>query len=227
MLHDGQSKGLPVRLNEAIGLAGGGFYARMDGDDVCYPGRLELQLEFLRSHPEVDLVGGGLLVFGKGGRVIGRRIPPESHREICRRPYSGFPMAHPLFFGKASWFQIWRYSPQVRFGCDQDLLLRSYRSSRFANLPDVLLGYREERVMLRKCYRYRISMCRGLVARPESGSLSRRALGIALHAAKFMADTLAVSTGLRYHLLRHRARPVTGAEAAEWREVWQSANEPP
>jgi hypothetical protein len=29
---------------------------------------------------------------------------------------------------------------------DQDLLLRRHKHSRFANLPDVLLGYRQERL---------------------------------------------------------------------------------
>lgn len=225
VFHDGYCKGLPTRLNEAIRLAEGEFYARMDGDDVCYPKRLELQLKYLESHPDVDLVGGGVLVFGNGGRVIGRRIPPGSHEEICVRPYSGFPMAHPLFFGKTFWFQIWQFTPLANGACDQDLLLRSYSSSRFANISEILLGYREERVVLRKCYEYRRAFCRSLNARRESESPSRRALGIAFHAAKLMVDFVAVSSGLQHRLLRHRARAVTGENVSEWRQVWQSANE--
>ena len=41
---DGHSKWLAARLNEAIRLAEGKFYVPMNGDDVCYPKCLELQL---------------------------------------------------------------------------------------------------------------------------------------------------------------------------------------
>src|SRR5437867_2278373 len=44
--HDGKTRGLVARLNEAIALASGRYFARMDGDDVSYPRRLELQLEY-------------------------------------------------------------------------------------------------------------------------------------------------------------------------------------
>ena len=46
------------RLNELACTAKGKFFARMDGDDIAYPRRLQSQLEYLQSHPEVDLVGG-------------------------------------------------------------------------------------------------------------------------------------------------------------------------
>ena len=38
---DGHSLGLAARLNQAIELASGDYLARMDGDDIAYPARLE------------------------------------------------------------------------------------------------------------------------------------------------------------------------------------------
>src|ERR1700684_499695 len=41
---DGQRNlGLPARLNQAVHLSGGTYFARMDGDDIAYPERIEKQ----------------------------------------------------------------------------------------------------------------------------------------------------------------------------------------
>ena len=76
-------KGLPARLNECISKAKGRFFARMDGDDIAYPGRLQCQIEFLQSHPEIDLVGGWVVVFRNDGTALGARRSPLAHEQIC------------------------------------------------------------------------------------------------------------------------------------------------
>ena len=48
---DGLSLGLAARLNQAIELAGGDYLARMDGDDIAYPERLERQIAVLKALP--------------------------------------------------------------------------------------------------------------------------------------------------------------------------------
>jgi hypothetical protein len=50
--------------------------------------------------------------------------------------------------GRIEWFRHWRYDESTRFAEDQELLQRSYRMSRFANLAQIVLGYREERITL-------------------------------------------------------------------------------
>jgi glycosyltransferase involved in cell wall biosynthesis len=152
VLHDGYSKGLPARLNEAIKEASSEFLARMDGDDVCYPERLQLQLKYLRSHPGVHLVGGGVLVFGVNGLPLGKREGPESHDRICIRPHAGFPIVHPTFCGKADWFRRFRYRGFAVRCEDQDMLLRGFRTSRYANVPGIVLGYREGHLDLGKSF---------------------------------------------------------------------------
>jgi len=222
--HDNRSKGLPTRLNEAIAFASGEYFARMDGDDVCYPNRLELQLNYLRSHPEVDLVGAGVLVFRGDGLVLGKRIPPEAHAAICRRPSAGFPMAHPTFFGKTQWYRRYGYSEAVLLCQDQDLLLRAFESSCYANVPAILLGYRDE-LKLGKLLRSRRFFARMVLAeylrkgRPLAGGCA-----VLLQCLKGLVDITAMVSGLRYRLLRHRARPVSDAEVEQWRHLWLAAN---
>ena len=221
---DGQNKGLPVRLNEALGKASGKYFARMDGDDVSYPRRLELQLGYLQSHDEIDLLGGGVLVFGKWGRAIGKRVPPREHSDICSRPYSGFPMVHPTFFGRTEWFRLWMFKPDAGGACDQDLLIRSFGQSRLANVPEILLGYREENVSLRKCTAYRSSFNRSLISYYWNTNRVTLLVALALVVIKSVIDMVAVVTGLQYRILRHRACPASGKEIANWKEVWNSVN---
>jgi glycosyltransferase involved in cell wall biosynthesis len=225
LINDGLRKGLPARLNEIMSRASGRYFARMDGDDISYPKRLEWQLDYLRSHPKVDLVGGGLLVFGNRGKILGKRIPPETHGEICRKPYAGFPMAHPTYFGRTEWFQRFGYAESILLSQDQDLLLRAFRRSCYANLPVIVLGYYEQ-LNLRKILRSRRFLARIIwteylrMGQPIVGCW-----GVSGQYFKAGADIIAMLTGLQYRLLRHRAKRVTSKDASQWHQVWQIAND--
>ncbi len=140
---DGTNKGLPARLNEAIERSSGRYFARMDQDDVCFPERLSRQVAFLEAHPEVDLVGVRAVTFVTPGELTGFFPFRENHEEICSQPWNGFYLPHPTWMGKLDWFRKHRYrSPEVRRAEDQELLLRTYPTSRFACLPEVLFAYR-------------------------------------------------------------------------------------
>lgn len=54
--HDGISEALNLGIRRSIGL----YIARMDADDMMYPNRLKVQVEFLENHKEYDAVGAGM-----------------------------------------------------------------------------------------------------------------------------------------------------------------------
>ena len=223
MYSDGQSKGLPARLNEALSWASGPYFARMDGDDVSYPQRLEIQLDYLRLHPEVDLVGGGVMVFGNNGHARGKRMTPETHSDICRSPYGGFSIAHPTFFGKTDWFRRFGYR-EIADRCeDQDLLLRAFRMSCFANVPCMVLGYHEQLdVSVSKILRGRRFFARMVLAEyARNGQIVVGVLGGVEQFLKGVVDVVAVLTGMPYRLLRHRAMSATSQEVEQWEKVWK------
>ena len=217
------SLGLAARLNEAIDLASGELFARMDGDDVSYPLRLERQVEYLDHHQRVDLIGSAVLVFGRDGVAVGKRAAPALHATMVGRPEGGFPIAHPTLLGRIQFFRRFRYRAEAIRCEDQDLLLRSYRHATFGNVPDILLGYREEELDLRKLLtarRYFASaVWRQLAANGEHLAGVR---GVALQLAKGSLDVLAVATRLDHKLLRQRARPLSEAEVSEWDRLWTS-----
>ncbi len=225
---DGLHKSLSARLNECIQGARGTYFARMDGDDVAYPERLERQVRFLSDHPEVDLVGASVLVFGRDGCVLGKRTPPTEHAAIVRQPLANFPMAHPTWLGKLEWFRRFLYDPKAPRTEDYDLMLRAYQVSRFANVPEILLGYREERLSLKKNLESRTWALRH-VAKNEKGArgLARWCYAAGLMAPRAALEAVALLTGLNHYLLRHRARPAEAAEIQKWEQVWKSVVDKP
>jgi glycosyltransferase involved in cell wall biosynthesis len=218
--------GRSERLNQSIDLARGKYYAIMDSDDVAYPGRLEQQVAYLQEHPEVDVVGGQMLTFKGNGIVVGKRTVPLEHEEICRMPMNGFGLAHPTCLGKIEFFKQYRYRPAAIQCEDFDLWFRSYQSSCFGNLPNVIYGYREDRIDLRKIATMRRGLARILFdAFVRRGRFDLALGGVAFQTAKLMLDLAAVFTGLGYHLLRHRAQPtLTEEEMRTWSQVWGSVN---
>lgn len=145
---DGLNKGLACRLNECIDLAQGQFIARMDQDDVSFPGRFERQLSELLADPDLDLIATRAMIIDEKNVPIGMFPFRESHSSICSEPWRGFYMPHPAWMGRTEWFRKFRYANPGPYMCeDQELLLRAYGSSKFRNIDVVLFAYRKRTKM--------------------------------------------------------------------------------
>lgn len=225
VIADGLHMGIPYRRNQTIEMSRGKYFGLMDADDVSYPERLERQVRYLEEHSDVDLLGCAVLVFKGNGFVLGTRRVPLSHRDICQRPWAGFYLSQPTWIGKREWFRVHRYREGLDRSEDQDLLLRTYKTGHFANLPDILVGYREESVSLRKSFIGRYSFCRSLLREAiEHKHYLEAARGVMGQHLKGLVDVLAVTTGLNYRVLRHRALPVGEAEKKQWTRVWNEVH---
>lgn len=220
IIADGQRKNLSARLNQAVILSRGKYFARMDGDDIAYPERLAAQIHYLENHSDIDLVGGRVLIFKNNGTVVGTYPFRESHHEICLTPYSGFYLPHPTWMGKIEWFQKHLYRAAFTKSQDYELLLRTYRHSRFAAIPEILCGYRVNSLSLKSILLSRYFFSRALIRFDKYQKNIFRYGGVFEQMLKGMADIFAVGTGLNYRVLRHRAMPVTPSEIDRWRKVW-------
>jgi glycosyltransferase involved in cell wall biosynthesis len=227
LIRESSSVGLAARLNQAVDLARGEFIARMDADDICFPERLSRQVARLREDSQLDLIGCGAVVFTSGGELIGEMPIGINHRDIVVRPFVGFPLPHPTWCGRASWFRNNRYDARLRYAEDQDLLLRSFRQSRLGGLNRVLLGYRQDRVALKKLLPGRATFMgsawrQGMAA----GEVLPAIGGIANHTVKGMVDVVTLSLGLNRQMQLKRLKPVSPAVAAEWRQLQTDAVAP-
>jgi glycosyltransferase involved in cell wall biosynthesis len=65
--HLSTNVGVSAARNHGIGLAQGKFIAFCDADDLCQPERLERQLVFLESNPEISMCGSAFTCFREAG----------------------------------------------------------------------------------------------------------------------------------------------------------------
>src|ERR1700722_191824 len=209
LVREAHSAGLAARLNQAVTLSKGEFIARMDADDICFPERLAGQVARLREDPQLDLVGCAAVVFS-GGKLIGELPAVLNHGEIVARPFVGFPLPHPTWCGRASWFRNNPYNAELRYAEDQDLLLRSFRHSRLGGLDQILLGYRQDQLALKKLIPGRATFARSAWRNGlATGELFPALAGIADHAAKGMTDVATLALGFHRQMQLRRLKPVS------------------
>jgi glycosyltransferase involved in cell wall biosynthesis len=138
--------GLSSSLNLGVQMSRGDLIARFDSDDVCVPDRLERQVAYLSAHPQVGVLGGGLELMDEAGRTVAFRDYPAEQAEIERRFQSTTAIAHPtVMMRRHLLLEHGGYDSDFRFAEDLDLWLRLLnRGVRFANLPGVLVRYRQQ-----------------------------------------------------------------------------------
>jgi glycosyltransferase involved in cell wall biosynthesis len=177
-IHPSERLGLAGSLNLGLSRARAALVARFDADDLCQPDRLALQAAFLDAHPMVDVVGGALEVIGEDGTHQGVRRYPLGHLDIARRMQLTNAMAHPtVMYRSAVVERHGSYDTSFRYSEDLDLWLRWLNAGvRFANLPQVLVRYRQQ-VTRRNTlhWRYNLRARTRNFARPF---IVRRAAGI-------------------------------------------------
>ena len=139
------NKGLTNTLNEGLSLARGEFLARMDADDFCQPDRFEKQVAYLREHPDCLLVGSRVQVIDPEGSPIRLMCDETTHEQIDAAHLNRqWPIVHPAVTMRMSGLrQIGGYRNMYNTLEDLDVFLRLAEIGKLANLPDVLLKYRQ------------------------------------------------------------------------------------
>lgn len=131
-------------LNFGIHHAQGRYVARMDADDLAYPARLRLQVDFMEAHPDVAVCGMDYDFIDDDDRVIRRVSVAHEDRTIRSQLTWSNPFCHPTtMIRKDVLLETGGYSGGV-FAEDYDLWVRMslVPRLRFANLPFVGIGYR-------------------------------------------------------------------------------------
>jgi glycosyltransferase involved in cell wall biosynthesis len=215
--------GLAKRLNQAVVLSRGTFIARMDADDVCFPNRLARQIARLEQEPNLDVLGCGAVVFGGDARLLGELPVGLTHREITARPFRGFPFPHPTWCGRAEWFRNNPYNPKLLKTQDQDLLLQTFKRSRFAALDEVLIGYRQDALDLRKMLFGRQVFIGSLWRHARrTGEFWPAMDGIGTHLVKGGLDIATIGFGFGRLVQQNRLEPVRPSVVKEWRDLRMS-----
>lgn len=157
VIDDGQNKGLVTRLNQSVEIAVGKYYARMDADDIMYITRIEEQVTFLESHPDVDVLGTSIMIIDNNNDIVGSDMYTGEVNSFI----------HPTVMGKLEWFRSNPYCEWALRAEDMELWSRTASKSKFWALNKPLLFYREfgvpivkkyiqtQKTLLRICFRYK------------------------------------------------------------------------
>ena len=86
---------LVFSLNLGLHHARGDLIARMDGDDISKPERLERQVSFMLNHPEVAVLGTCFNIIDEQGNEQLQVNQPLTNKEIRKKMFFSNPFCHP------------------------------------------------------------------------------------------------------------------------------------
>jgi glycosyltransferase involved in cell wall biosynthesis len=88
-------KFLPANLSLGLHNCTGEYVARLDSDDIAYPGRCEAQVKYLELNRNIGVVGSWMDAINED-RIPYRIIKvPERSEEIKKKIFFGNPIKHP------------------------------------------------------------------------------------------------------------------------------------
>lgn len=143
-------RGLVPALNSGLACCTAPLIARMDGDDVSHPGRLQQQVSFMGSHPEIGLLATNFSHFPRRGLKVGMlgyetwQNALLAHDEILADLFVESPFVHPCVMFRANSVDAVNGYRARGWPEDYDLWLRlAAAGTRFHSLADTLFFWRD------------------------------------------------------------------------------------
>ena len=129
-------------LNILLKEARGKYIARMDADDRMIPNRLQVQIEYMERHPDIDIIGCGMRCFGEAEYECQSYRPGEigylDFIECCALYHPTIMMRRDsIISAEITYRQEYIYAEDYGFWAEA-----ISKRLRIANLPDILLEYR-------------------------------------------------------------------------------------
>lgn len=143
VFHNAENLGLTKSLNIGLAKAGGEYIARMDADDFSVPTRLEKQLRYLESNPDIDLCGTGVVSFGDRSIFLSSYTGMTNDEAQCCLFFSSA-LCHPSVMIRKTFLDDHNltYDESVKKGQDYDMWERCSVCGKLAVMEEVLLFYR-------------------------------------------------------------------------------------
>ena len=139
-----QNKGLGTALQVGVERAKYPIIARMDSDDIALETRFEKQIDFLKEHPETDVVGTfGIEFIDSPDNTFSEKNVPITNEEIKKYMKKRNPFNHMTIMMKkekvleAGNYQDWYYAEDYYMWLRLNLI-----GANFYNIPEVLTKIR-------------------------------------------------------------------------------------
>ena len=141
LIQNSERLGIAESLNEGLRQARGEYIARMDGDDISLPKRIEKQVEFMENNNDILLCGVQVEVFGSEKWDWKLETDPTQIRTDALF-YS--PCVHPTILFRRDVIDKYSifYNKNYKASEDYDFFTRVLEFGEIANLKEVLFKYR-------------------------------------------------------------------------------------
>ena len=138
------NQGIAAALNMGLLNANAALIARFDADDICMPGRLMAQYNFLLEHPDHIIVGTDAdYIDMNGDYVFTCHMPAHSNGDIQDLTQNKCPFIHSaVLFRKAFIIEAGGYDTNAYAFEDHLLWSKVLRAGKAANLSQILLQVR-------------------------------------------------------------------------------------
>ncbi|GLE00696.1 hypothetical protein PINS_up009484 [Pythium insidiosum] len=113
LVHNETNLGVAASLNKGFSLAQGTFVARMDGDDVAFPERIQRQLQFMLEHPHVDILGTSIVVGNSDDGCSAGKDPKTESKTKTKTTRDVWPAFETVVYPTSPLATKW----QLLFGC--------------------------------------------------------------------------------------------------------------
>jgi len=138
-----KNKGVAAARNAGMAKMTGEYLAFLDSDDMWLPKKLEIQLDFLNRHPEVDVLGTRCEVVGSSGESLGKYKPTG----FFTADFEGLLKANFLITSTVMMRtrilkDVGYFSEEIRSGEDYEFFLRVTLKGRAGYIEDALTKYR-------------------------------------------------------------------------------------
>lgn len=141
-----KNRGLGLALQDGVLACKNEWIARMDTDDIAKPERFEKQVSFLKSNPDISLVGTGIEEFSETpDKPDSMTILPETNAAILKFAKRRNPFRHmTVMFKRSAVLASGNYRDFLWFE-DYDLWIRMLSCGyKAANLPEILVSVRAD-----------------------------------------------------------------------------------
>lgn len=136
--------GFVPSLNKGLEEAKGEYIARMDGDDIALPERIEKEVSVLEACLDVAVIGGAVNIIDANDKITSKRVYPLGGLRLRLYSCIRSPLAHPTVMMRRLIIDAgYKYDTKLQKSEDLDLWLRLLNSGyKIINLPYCVLSYR-------------------------------------------------------------------------------------
>jgi glycosyltransferase involved in cell wall biosynthesis len=136
----GRDKGPSDAIDRGFSKGNGEILAWINADDTYFPGAVRAAVDFLRDHPEIDVVYGEGYWIGENGARIGRYPTLPFDAKVLERDCF---ICQPASFFRAAAYRRCGLDADLGLSFDYDLWIRMAKQGlRFASIPGYLANSR-------------------------------------------------------------------------------------